>query len=50
MSIAGPGSELKPRHRAMWAAGEDSSMLATFLLPLGRWLVARANAAGTHAG
>ena len=28
-------SELKARHRAMWASGDYPSMVETFLLPLG---------------
>src|SRR3954470_23576559 len=32
-------SELKARHRAMWAAGDYPSMVETFLLPLGPRLV-----------
>jgi ubiquinone/menaquinone biosynthesis C-methylase UbiE len=32
-------SELKARHRAMWASGDYSSMVETFLLPLGPRLV-----------
>jgi SAM-dependent methyltransferase len=34
-----PDSELKARHRAMWASGDYSSMVETFLLPLGPRLV-----------
>jgi SAM-dependent methyltransferase len=34
-----PDSELKARHRAMWASGDYSSMVETFLLPLGPTLV-----------
>jgi SAM-dependent methyltransferase len=34
-----PGSELKARHRAMWASGDYPSMVETFLLPLGPRLV-----------
>jgi SAM-dependent methyltransferase len=33
-------SELKARHRAMWASGDYPSMVDTFLLPLGPRLVA----------
>jgi SAM-dependent methyltransferase len=33
-------SELKARHRAMWASGDYPSMVETFLLPLGPRLVA----------
>ena len=32
-------SELKTRHRAMWASGDYPSMVETFLLPLGPRLV-----------
>lgn len=32
-------SELKARHRAMWASGDYPSMVETFLLPLGERLV-----------
>jgi len=32
-------SDLKARHRAMWASGDYSSMVETFLLPLGPRLV-----------
>jgi len=35
-----PDSELKARHRAMWASGDYPSMVETFLLPLGPRLVA----------
>lgn len=34
-----PDSELKTRHRAMWASGDYPSMVETFLLPLGPQLV-----------
>lgn len=34
-----PPSELKARHRAMWASGDYASMVETFLLPLGPRLV-----------
>ena len=34
-----PVSELKARHRAMWASGDYPSMVETFLLPLGPRLV-----------
>ena len=34
-----PPSELKVRHRAMWASGDYPSMVETFLLPLGPRLV-----------
>lgn len=34
-----PDSELKARHRKMWASGDYQSMVETFLLPLGRRLV-----------
>ena len=39
MSSAAPDSELKTRHRAMWASGDYPSMVETFLLPLGPRLV-----------
>jgi SAM-dependent methyltransferase len=39
MSSAVPDSELKARHRAMWASGDYPSMVETFLLPLGPHLV-----------
>ena len=32
-------TELKARHRAMWASGDYPSMVQTFLLPLGPRLV-----------
>ncbi len=35
----GANSELKARHRAMWASGDYPSMVETFLLPLGPRLV-----------
>ena len=35
----GSDSELKSRHRAMWASGDYPSMVETFLLPLGPRLV-----------
>ena len=39
MSSSTADSELKARHRAMWAAGDYPSMVETFLLPLGPKLV-----------
>ena len=39
MSTTGSDSELKARHRAMWASGDYASMVETFLLPLGPRLV-----------
>jgi SAM-dependent methyltransferase len=42
-----PNSELKLRHRAMWASGDYPSMVETFLLPLGPRLV---EACGIDAG
>ena len=39
MSTAVPDSDLKARHRAMWASGDYPSMVETFLLPLGPRLV-----------
>lgn len=47
MSSAGPDSELKARHRTMWASGDYPSMVETFLLPLGPRLV---EACGVEAG
>src|SRR3954462_12925992 len=35
-----PDSELKARHRAIWASGDYPSMVETWLLPLGPRLVA----------
>src|SRR4051812_44243752 len=39
MSPGTADSELKARHRAMWASGDYPSMVETFLLPLGPRLV-----------
>ena len=39
MSSPLPDSELKARHRAMWASGDYPSMVETFLLPLGPRLI-----------
>lgn len=39
MAATTPDAELKARHRAMWASGDYSSMVETFLLPLGPRLV-----------
>jgi SAM-dependent methyltransferase len=39
VSAAVPDSDLKARHRAMWASGDYPSMVETFLLPLGPRLV-----------
>src|SRR6185436_6663644 len=39
VSSAMPDSELKGRHRAMWASGDYPLMVETFLLPLGPRLV-----------
>ena len=39
MTTGTPDSELKARHRAMWASGDYPSMVETFLLPLGPRLV-----------
>jgi len=47
LSSAAPDSELKTRHRAMWASGDYPSMVETFLLPLGPRLV---EACGIDAG
>ena len=37
--MAATNTELKQRHRAMWAAGDYPFMVETFLLPLGPRLV-----------
>ena len=47
MSVAAADSELKGRHRKMWASGDYPSMVETFLLPLGPRLV---EACGIEAG
>jgi SAM-dependent methyltransferase len=47
VSSAVPDSELKTRHRKMWASGDYPSMVETFLLPLGPRLV---EACGIEAG
>jgi SAM-dependent methyltransferase len=39
MSSTTPDTELKARHRKMWASGDYPSMVETFLLPLGPRLV-----------
>ena len=39
MSTTTPDSELKARHRTMWASGDYEAMVTTFLLPLGPVLV-----------
>ncbi len=39
MASSTSDSELKARHRAMWASGDYASMVETFLLPLGPRLV-----------
>jgi SAM-dependent methyltransferase len=39
MTVQSAGSELKARHRAMWASGDYSQMVDTFLTPLGPRLV-----------
>ena len=39
MTSSTPDTELKARHRAMWASGDYPSMVETFLLPLGPRLV-----------
>jgi SAM-dependent methyltransferase len=39
VASSAPDSELKARHRAMWASGDYPSMVETFLLPLGPRLV-----------
>ena len=48
-----PDSDLKARHRKMWASGDYPSMVDTFLLPLGPRLVAQrrsARACGARRG
>ena len=47
MSSTISDSELKARHRGMWASGDYASMVETFLLPLGPRLV---EACGIGAG
>ena len=47
MAISVPDSEIKARHRAIWASGDYPSMVETFLLPLGPRLV---EASGIGAG
>jgi len=47
VSSATPDSDLKARHRKMWASGDYPSMVETFLLPLGPRLV---DACGIEAG
>jgi len=47
VSTTVPDSDLKARHRAMWASGDYPSMVETFLLPLGPRLV---EACGIGAG
>jgi SAM-dependent methyltransferase len=39
VSATAPDTELKTRHRKMWASGDYPSMVETFLLPLGPRLV-----------
>jgi 2-polyprenyl-3-methyl-5-hydroxy-6-metoxy-1,4-benzoquinol methylase len=39
MSTTSFDSELKAKHRAMWASGDYPAMVETFLLPLGPTLV-----------
>ena len=39
MASTAPDNELKARHRAVWASGDYSAMVETFLLPLGPVLV-----------
>src|ERR671916_2051160 len=39
MNATTPDSELKARHRSMWASGDYPAMVETFLLPLGPRLV-----------
>jgi SAM-dependent methyltransferase len=47
VASTGSDTELKARHRAMWASGDYPSMVETFLLPLGPRLV---EACGIEAG
>lgn len=47
MTSATQDTELKARHRAMWASGDYPTMVETFLLPLGPRLV---DACGIEAG
>ena len=47
MSSSTADSELKARHRAMWASGDYPAMVERFLLPLGPQLV---EACGIEAG
>src|SRR5918998_4406852 len=47
MNATTPDSELKARHRKMWASGDYPAMVETFLLPLGPRLV---DAIGIEAG
>ena len=42
MTVTVADSELKARHRAMWASGDYPAMVDTFLRPLGPRLVAAA--------
>ena len=42
MTVSVADTDLKARHRAMWASGDYSTMVETFLLPLGPRLVAAA--------
>jgi hypothetical protein len=39
MTAVATDSELKARHRAMWASGDYPRMVETFLLPIGPRLV-----------
>lgn len=39
MTTTAPDTDLKARHRKMWASGDYASMVETFLLPLGPRLV-----------
>jgi SAM-dependent methyltransferase len=43
LSSTVPDSDLKARHRKMWASGDYPSMVETFLLPLGPHLVSACN-------
>ena len=50
MALDVTDSDLKARHRAMWASGDYPHMVDTFLLPLGPRLVGRAADLPGHEG
>ena len=50
MALDVADSELKARHRAMWASGDYPHMVDTFLLPLGPRLVDALPHLPGHAG